>query len=266
MAARQVTASIHAVSADEAPLRNLMIVLERCHIGATGFVVSPLASALAVTTEDERQFGITVVDIGAGTAKLAHFSGGNLDYLRCVPVGSALITADIARALHTPLIEAERIKALYGNLISARSDEHETFSYPQADADEGLMQRGSRAQLASVIRPRAAEILRMVALHRDGRGLRSPPDEALVLTGGGSLLTGMAEFASEVLQRPVRRVQAAEISGLPPFARTPAFSTATGLLRASGSTLESLAAMAGAGGSGDEGYIRRVGSWLKSGF
>ena len=157
MAARLMTSKIHAVSADEAPIRNLRMVLERCHIRVSGLVPAPMASALAVTTEDERQLGVTVIDIGSGTTKLAKFSGGQFEHIRSVPIGSGLITSDIARALHTPLIEAERIKTLYGNLISARSDEHETFSYPTAGQDEVLEHHITRAQLASIVRPRAAE-------------------------------------------------------------------------------------------------------------
>ena len=267
MAAHQMTARLHAVSADEAPIRNFRMLLERCHIRVSGLVPASMASALAVTTEDERQLGVTVIDIGCGTTKLAKFSGGHLEHIRSVPIGSHLITSDIARALHTPLIEAERIKALYGNLISARSDEHETFSYPSAGQDEGLVHHATRAQLTSIIRPRAAEILRSV--------LNVPGDvrpdvmasDALVLTGGGCLLTGISEFASEVFQRPVRKGQVADVSGLPPVASGPGFATAAGLLFASQDRQEHahLGAVSSERRDAD-GYFQRVGAWLKSGF
>lgn len=266
MAARHMSSAIHAVSADEAPVRNLMAVLERCHVGVAGWVVAPFASALAVTSEEDRQLGVTVIDIGCGTTKLATFSAGQLEFVRSVPLGSGLMTSDISRALHTPLIEAERIKVLYGNLLSARSDEHEGFSYPQAGMEEGLLQRATKAELASVLRSRAAEILQAVAFQPDGRRFAGGAGEAILLTGGGSLLTGMAEFASDVLQRPVRRGQAVEVSGLPPVARTLAFSTVTGLLFARDSLTGQPVGNADLGDDHSGGYMHRVGSWLKGGF
>ena len=266
MAGRHITSSIHAIAADEAPIRNLLMVLERCHVRTAGVVVAPFASALAVTSEEERQLGVTVIDMGSGTTKLAAFSGGHLEFAASVPIGSGLLTTDIARALHTPHIEAERIKALYGNLFSARSDEHEDFAYPQSGGEDGQMQQATRAQLASVIRPRARGILEAVALATGAGRLGGGADGPVVLTGGGSLLTGVAEFASDVLQRPVRKGQAAEISGLPPVARSPAFATATGLLMASGSAQERQSVIGDSSESEHDGYLQRVGAWLKSGF
>ena len=266
MVARQMSTGIHAVSADEAPIRNLTMVLERCHVGIAGLVAAPYASALAATSEEERQLGITVIDIGAGTTKLAAYSNGHLEHVRSIPFGSGLITTDIARALHTPLIEAERIKVLYGNLLSARSDEHEEFLYPSVNTDDGPTQHATRAQLASIIRPRTAEILQAVASQLDRRQSRGGADASLVLTGGGSLLNGMPEFACDVLQRSVRRAQPAEVSGLPPVACTPAFSTAIGLLLANSGDQDLHTAGAEPDESEFDGYFQRVGAWLKSGF
>jgi cell division protein FtsA len=266
LAARQMTADIHAVSADEAPLRNLMMVLERCHLGVAGLSVAPFSSALAVTTAEERQLGTTVIDIGSGITKLATFTGGQLTGVRSAAFGGGSITAAIAHALHTPLIEAERIKALYGNLLSARSDEHEGFSYPLAGSDEGVTHHATRAQLASVIRPVVVELLQSVANPSSPASHAEAGGHPLVLTGGGCQLTGIAEFTSHVLQRPVRIGQTAAVSGLPPIARTPAFSTATGLLFASEGHGELATAPTKLGEDCDGGYVQRVGAWLKSGF
>ncbi len=264
LSARHITADLHSVSADEAPLRNLSMVLDRCHVRMRSVNVASYASALAVTSSEERALGTTVLDFGCGTTKLAAFSGGHLVAVHSVPLGAGTITSDIARALHTPLIEAERIKALYGNLLSARSDEHEGFSYPTAGSDEAQPAQATRAQLASIIRPRVAEILHAVAQQPYVTNLMRGCGDKLILTGGGSLLTGIAEFASHVLQRPVRTGQTVTLPGLPPVARTPAFSTAAGLLFASEDHNESVAALSGDGEYG--GYFERVGAWLKSGF
>lgn len=266
LAARQMTADIHAVSADEAPLRNLMMVLERCHLGVAGLSVAPFASALAVTSDEERQLGTTVIDIGSGITKLATFSGGHLTGVRSAAFGGGSMTAAIAHALHTPLIEAERIKALYGNLLSARSDEHEGFSYPLAGSDEGVTHHATRAQLASVIRPLVVELLQSVTNPSSPAWHAGAGGHPLVLTGGGSQLTGIAEFTSQLLQRPVRIGQTAAVSGLPPIARSMAFSTATGLLFASEGQDELATVSTEFGEDRDSGYVRRVGAWLKSGF
>jgi cell division protein FtsA len=235
-------------------------------LGIAGLSVAPFVSSLAVTTGEERLLGTTVVDIGSGTTKLATFLGGQLTGVRSAAIGGNIITSAIAHALHTPLIEAERIKALYGNLLSARSDEHEGFSYPLAGSDEGVTHHATRAQLASVIRPLVAELLQSVANPPSPASHAGADGHTLVLTGGGSQLTGIAEFASHLLQRPVRIGQTAAVSGLPPIARTPAFSTAAGLLFASEGHGEINRLRSELGGDEDNGYLQRVGAWLKSGF
>ncbi len=116
LAAHQLTADFHAVTADEAPLRNVMLLIERCYLACDGIIAAPYASALAVTTPEEREIGVTVIDIGAGTAGIAFFAEGQLAGVDVVPVGSQHLTFDIARGLRTPLVEAERIKTLLWHL------------------------------------------------------------------------------------------------------------------------------------------------------
>ncbi len=153
MAAHKLAADLHAVTADEAPLRNLMLVVERCYLSAASLVPAPCASALAATSEEERRLGVIAVDIGGGTTTLSMFAEGRFLFAHAAPWGGHHITFDIARALHTPLAEAERIKALYGTLVSAQSDEHDTFSFPTAE-EEGAHRDMTRAELAEIIRPR----------------------------------------------------------------------------------------------------------------
>ena len=125
LSARRLSAALHAVTADEAPLRNLLVLIERCYAGCDGLVAAPYASALAVTTEEERQFGVTCIDFGAGTTSIALFADGLFAGTDVIPVGGQHLTYDIAKTLQTPLVEAERIKTLYGTLLNAQSDEHE---------------------------------------------------------------------------------------------------------------------------------------------
>lgn len=264
LAARTLAADLHAVTADEAPLRNLLLLIERCYLGCEGVVAAPFASALAVTTPEERELGVTCVDLGAGTASIALFAEGRFVGADVVPVGSQHITFDIARTLQTPLAEAERIKTLYGTLLSAQSDEHETLSYPLAGEDDGATYQMTKARLAEIIRPRVAQMLSLVR-ERIGQNAASAfAGEHVVLTGGASQLIGAADFAANELGCPVRSGRPLPVPGLPGSVAGPHFSTLAGLAvaTAAGETGEF-----GHGGEHvSEGYLGRVGSWLRTSF
>lgn len=263
MAARQLSARMHAVTADEAPLRNLLVLLERSYVPASGMMATPSASALSVTSEDERRIGVTVIDIGGGSTTVAVYAEGELTHVAAIPVGGSHITFDIARALHAPLTEAERIKTLYGSLVRAQSDEHETFAYPTIDGDEGDVQQTTRANLAEIVRPRVDEIYALVReriVHCGPAG-----DGPVVLTGGASQLAGMADYAAIALGQAVRSGQPQPLSGLPQVASGPAFAAVTGLVRAAAASSSGAVSVAG-GGMPEPGYLGRVGRWLRDGF
>ena len=142
MAASRLSADLHTVAADEAPVRNLMLVVERCYLNVRALIATPYASALAATSEEERRLGVTCIDIGGGTATVAAFADGHFIHAATIPVGGHHITLDIAQALQTPLAEAERIKTLYGTMVVAQSDEYETFSYALAGEEDGHARTG----------------------------------------------------------------------------------------------------------------------------
>lgn len=265
MAARGLSADLHAVTADEAPVRNLMMVVERCHLAVSGLVAAPYASAMAATTEDERRLGVTAIDIGGGTATLAAFVDGQLVFADATAVGGNHLTYDIARALQAPVAEAERIKALYGTMVAASSDEHEAFSYPLAGEDEGASNRATRAQLREVIRPRVASLLALIAERLERGGIRSEATRRVVLTGGASQLVGLGDFAAEALGRPVRVAGAPLVGGLPGGVARPAFAVAAGLL-VSATQQSGRVAVHHGRGTPSGGYLGRVGNWLREGF
>jgi cell division protein FtsA len=265
MAAREIALDIHAVSADEAPLRNLLMVVGRCYLKASGLSPAPFASALAVTTADERRLGVTAVDIGAGTTTMAMFAEDRFIHADAAPIGGAQITFDVARALHTPLAEAERIKALYGTVVTAPSDEHDVISYPAAGDEEGTVYQMTRAGLAGVLRPRVKAIADHVRQRLESSELGAYAGRCLVLTGGTSQLTGLAEFMAGELGRPVRVAPPQALPGLAPALSSSAFSTVVGLLlaeqpeHAGRSTYRDRDPSPGS-------YLKRVGSWLREGF
>ncbi len=265
MAAQELAADLHTISADETPLRNLVMLIERCYLDVAGLIVTPFASALAVTTPQERQLGCTVIDLGGGTATLALYIDGRFVFADAVPVGGLHLTYDIARTLQTPLEEAERIKTLYGTLTGAQSDEHEFFSYSSTEDDEGGPYQASKAQLAEILRPRVSSVLGLVRERLQQSGLAEFGNRRIVLTGAASQLTGLSEFAANELQCPVRVAQPIALTGMPSSVANPAYATLLGMIAALGLgqgaviTYRERDALS-------QGYVGRVGQWLKEGF
>jgi len=262
MAASRLSADLHTVAADEAPVRNLMLVVERCYLNVRALIATPYASALAATSEDERRLGVTCIDIGGGTATAAAFADGHFVHAATVPVGGHHITMDIAQALQTPLAEAERIKTLYGTVVVAQSDEYETFPYALAGEEEGARGQATKARLAGVIRPRVAGILGMVRERMEKAGVSAFAGERVVLTGGASALVGFGEFAANTLGKPARVARPQAPVGLPQGVSSPAFSTVAGLLAVAASGSGEAPALRSRDGFAG-GYLERVGEWLQ---
>jgi cell division protein FtsA len=265
LSARRVSAGLHAVTADEAPLRNLLVLIDRCYASCDGLVASPYASALAATTPEERQFGVTCIDFGAGTTSIALFADGRFTGTDVIPVGSQHITYDIAKALQTPLAEAERIKTLYGTLLNAQSDEHESFSYPIAGEEDDGSYETSKARLTDIIRPRVHQILGLVRERLSLNAASRYVGDKVVLTGGASQLIGLPGFVADEFGRSVRLGRPADLPGLTASLSGPQLATLSGL------------AIIAARGDGElnmargrkavtQGYLGRVGTWLKRGF
>jgi cell division protein FtsA len=265
MAARTVAADLHAVTADEAPLRNLLLVVERCHLAASSLVPAPFASAIGVTSDEERRLGVTCVDIGAGTTTLAMFAEGRFLYADAAPMGGNHITFDIARALHTPLAEAERIKALYGTMVSAQSDELDLISYPLSGEDEGVAHHTTKAKLGEVIRPRVQGLITHIRERIEACEMGAYAGRCIVLTGGASQLVGFGDFMAGQLGRPVRVACPQSVSGLPPVVSSPAFAAAAGLLSAGAPDVGGPMSFRDRDALA-RGYFERVGTWLRQGF
>lgn len=269
LAGRNLAARMHAVTADEMPLRNLLMLIERCHLQCDGLIAAPYASGLAVTTAEERALGVIAIDMGAGTTSSAVFADGRLVATDVVPVGAQHITIDIAKALQTPLGEAERIKTLYGTLISAQSDQNETFSYTLSGEEEGATYDATRAQLTAIIRPRIAHTLETIVERLRARGQWAQCQQ-IVLTGGGSQLIGCANFASSIFGCRARLGRPGGLSGVPSSGATGPIAAVLGLGLAlhEGSVVGETGDVIGASsfGKGESGYLGRVGSWLRAGF
>ena len=169
--------------------------------------------------------------MGAGTTTIAVFSGGRFVHADGFALGGRHVTMDLARGLNARVADAERIKTLYGSVLTGGSDERDMIAVPPVDDDEREAPHFvSRAKLVRIIKPRVEEILEMVRDRLAASPFAAEPRGRVVLTGGASQLTGLPELAAQVLGRPVRVGRPLGISGLPEEAKGPAFAVATGLL------------------------------------
>ncbi|MGK2921960.1 MAG: cell division protein FtsA, partial [Methyloceanibacter sp.] len=205
MCGERLSVDLHAVTADEVAMRNLTLCVERCHLGVSGLVAAPYSSALSVVTSDEAKLGVACIDFGAGTTTLSVIADGHFIHADAIALGGNGITTDIARTLGAPIEHAERLKTLHGSAFATLSDEREIITYPCVSGmAQGSLNQITKAQLACIIRPRVEEILDLMRHRLAGSGLAAEVTQHLVLTGGGSQLTGLPELASNMFGRPAR--------------------------------------------------------------
>jgi cell division protein FtsA len=265
----QLGADMHVVGCDAAAVRNLMLAIERCHLDVEAMVATPYASGLAGLVDDETDMGTTLIDIGGGTTSIGVFSGGHVVHVDAIAVGGNHVTMDVARGLTIRLADAERLKTLYGACISSSSDERETVMISQVGEDGDHPQHVPKSQLVRIIRPRVEEILELVRDRLTAAGLAPGARQRVVLTGGGCLLTGLPEAARRILSSQVRIGRPLGIQGLPESAKSPAFSASLGLLiypQVAGiEHFEPRRSHVMRSAVGD-GYISRVGRWLRESF
>jgi cell division protein FtsA len=266
MAGSLLAADFHAVTVEDAPLRNLLHVVERALLTPAGIAPAPYASGLAATTEEERRLGTICIDMGAGATTLSMFAEGHLLSVDTVAVGGHHVTFDIARTLSTPFAEAERIKTLHGSLEDGAAEDEELFSYAVGSGREPALHETTKADLNGIIAGRIADLLAQVGERIERSGVAHLTAHRLVLTGGGSQLKGLAGFAEEMLGRPVRIGRPEPSGGTPAAYCNPLFSTAIGLIPIA---LDPAARLEGSRVRDDlasAGYFRRVGRWLREGF
>jgi cell division protein FtsA len=267
MAGHKLGAHIHLVTAASGPVRNLSMVVQRCHLDIDGYVASPYASGLSCLVEDEMDLGVTVIDMGGGTTTVAVFFDGSVVFTDVVPVGGGHVTNDIARGLSTPIVEAERLKTLHGCATLSPLDDRETLEVPQvgeeADAQPNQVQK---SMLIRIIQPRLEEIFEMVKARLEQSGFDKIAGRRAVLTGGASQMPGLRDLAQRILDKQVRLGRPIRISGLADAATGPAFSTCAGLLVYAVDPGFDVPVI----GRGDKeepaGMLGKVGSWLRENF
>jgi cell division protein FtsA len=269
MVARQFGVDMNVVTVDATVARNLMLVVERCHLNVEAMAAGPYVAGLSVLTDDEADLGAAVVEMGAGTTTIAVYSGGRFVHANGFALGGQHITMDLARGISACIADAERIKTLYGTVLTGGGDARELMSVPAAGDDErDIPQIVSRATIANIVRHRVEEIFEMVRDRLADSPFAAEPKARVILSGGASQLTGIPELASRILGRPVRVGRPLGFGRLPNEAKNASFAVPAGLLvYPQYAHLEYVEPRHTRQlGTGTDGYFGKVGRWLREGF
>ncbi|MBZ4211029.1 MAG: cell division protein FtsA [Comamonadaceae bacterium] len=228
MSGIRLEAKVHIVTGAQSAAENIIKCVRRCGLEVEQLMLNPLASSLSVLTEDERELGVALVDIGAGTTDVAIFTNGAIRHTSVIPIAGDLITSDIAMALRTPTKDAEDIKVESGYAKQLLADPDAQVEVP------GLGDRGprmlSRQALAGVIEPRVEEIFSLVHQVMRESGFEEMLSSGIVLTGGSCIMPGMVELGEDIFLKPVRRGIPKYSSALSDMVAQPRAATVMGLL------------------------------------
>ncbi|GHA15854.1 cell division protein FtsA [Devosia pacifica] len=268
MVGEKLGIDVSVISAETLAMRNLELVLHRCHLQIEAIIATPYASGLSTLVDDEAQLGVACIDFGGATTTVSVFNEGHLVFADAIAIGGHHLTMDIARQLSVSIADAERLKTLHGSVLPGQSDEREMISIQPVGArhDEAPAQI-PRAVLTRFMRPRIEEILTAIRDRMQATGMMDVCGRRFVMTGGASEMTGLPEVARRVLARNVRNGRPLGISGLPDIAKGAAFAGVAGMLIypqvcANEYTDPSPARRL----TGTDGYFARVGNWLRHSF
>jgi cell division protein FtsA len=260
-----LTATLHVVTAPTSMIRNLTSCIGRCHLDVAGYVAGPYASSISTLVTDEMSLGVTLIDMGAGQTTLATFNDGNLTSQCTIPIGGMNITNDIARGLAAPIVQAERLKTLYGTLIPSSIDDRENIMVAQmGEAMHTQSHHIPKGLLVHIIRSRVEEIFEHITKKAQSHEIDPVAFQCIVLTGGVSQLQGIREMAQTYFGKSVRLGLPSGIAGTIDLIKTPSFSTCAGLLHYALQDYESQ--QLNQLSSDQMPMWKRLNSWIKNNF
>ncbi len=228
MSGVRLEVDVHIVTGAVSAVENVTKCIRRCGLEVLDVVLQPLASARAVLSEDEKELGVCLIDIGGGTSDIALYAGGAIRHTAVIPIAGDQVTNDIAMTLRTPTKEAEELKVRFGCALRQLADANDIIEVP------GVGERGprklSRPMLAEVIEPRIEELFQFVQSEVRRSGFEEMISSGVVITGGSAQLQGITELGEEVFHMPVRVGTPLYMGGLADVVRSPRYATAVGLL------------------------------------
>jgi cell division protein FtsA len=236
MSGLRLEVKVHIVTGAVSAAQNILKCVRRCGLEVCDLVLQPLASARAVLSDDEKDLGVCLIDIGGGTSDIAIFTQGAIRHTAVLPIAGDQITNDIAMAFRTPTKDAEDIKRRFGCAHRSLADSNEVVEVPSVG--DRPTRKLSRQMLSEVIEPRVEELYSLVLAEIRRSGFEELLSSGVVITGGSSAMEGMVELGEEVLHMPVRLGTPAYTGSLSEVLRNPRYSTSAGLLKTGVSQLE----------------------------
>ena len=263
MSGMKLEVKVHIVTGAVAAAQNIVKCIKRCGIEVSDLILQPLASSLAVLTEDEKELGVCLVDIGGGTTDIAVFKQGAIRHTAVVPIAGDQMTNDVAVAFRTPTQSAEDIKIKHGCALRQLADPREVVEVPGVDGREP--RQLSVQTLAEVLEPRVVELYELILNELRRSGMEEMIASGIVITGGSAMMRGMVELGEEVFHMPVRLGMPRYVGGLSEVVSNPRYATGVGLVLMGKQQLERH--LSGQLESGSFGRILdRMKSWFQGNF
>jgi cell division protein FtsA len=228
MSGMKLEVKVHIVTGAVSAAQNIVKCVKRCGLEVSDLILQPLASSMATLTEDEKELGVCLVDIGGGTTDIAVFKQGSIRHTAVVPIAGDQITNDIAVAFRTPTQSAEDIKVKHGCALRQLADAKEIVEVPGVDGRDP--RQLSLQTLAEVIEPRVVELYEFVLNELRRSGMEEMIASGIVITGGSSLMNGMVELGEEIFHMPVRLGMPRYVGGLSEVVSNPRYATGVGLV------------------------------------
>ena len=264
MSGVRLEAKVHLVTCAVNAAQNIEKCIRRCGLDVEEIILEQLASSYSVLTEDERELGVCLVDIGGGTTDIAIFTEGSIRHTGVIPIAGDQVTNDIAMALRTPTQHAEEIKIKYACALTQLAGADETIKVPSVgDRPPPDL---SRQSLAEVVEPRYDELFTLVQAELRRSGFEDMVPAGIVLTGGTSKMEGVVELAEEIFHMPVRVGYPQAVQGLNDIVRNPIYATSVGLLQYGLDHQDEGGAAAARSAAPGEGFFTRAKAWLQSNF
>jgi cell division protein FtsA len=259
----RLEAKVHMVTGAVSAAQNIIKCVRRCGLEVDDIILEQLASSYAVLTEDEKDLGVCLVDIGGGTTDIAVFTEGSIRHTAVIPIAGDQVTNDIAVALRTPTQYAEEIKIKYACALTQLAASDENIEVPSVG--DRPPRRLARQTLAEVTEPRYEELLTLIQAELRRSGFEDLVAAGIVLTGGSSKIEGLVELAEEVFHMPVRLGIPQSVVGLVDVVRNPIYATGVGLLLF-GNQNRAQRAFDADFGRGVQGVWARMKSWFQGNF
>ena len=259
MSGVRLEAKVHLVTCAVNAAQNIEKCIKQCGLGVDDIILEQLASSYSVLTEDEKDLGVCMVDIGGGTSDIAIYTEGAIKHTAVIPIAGDQVTNDIAMALRTPTQNAEEIKIKYACALGSLAGENETIKVPSVGEREDRSL--SRQALAEVVEPRYEELFTLIQAELRRSGFEELIPAGIVLTGGASKMEGVVELAEEIFHMPVSIGKPKNVSGLADIVRNPIYATAVGLLQYGAAQGDRAGRPAAAEAAGDS-LWSKVKQWL----